>query len=139
METLLEKVATAAVLLEDPEADQEVSVLLVDDEAIQELNALYRGMDCPTDVLSFAMNEDTAEGGEFTSMEDDNILGDVVISLETAQRQAEEFGHSLEREIGFLAVHGVLHLLGYDHSGEADTPKMRAREEAILASLDLPR
>jgi len=149
MEQLLEKVTARAVSLEaespeteSPEAvspDQEVSILLVDDAAIRELNSLYRGIDAPTDVLSFAMNEDTAEGEGFTVMEDDNILGDVVISLETASRQAEEYGHSLEREVGFLAVHGVLHLLGYDHAGDRDTARMRAREEEVLAGLDLPR
>lgn len=139
MEALLEKVVRSALLNEDPVSDQEVSILLVDDAAIRELNSLYRGIDAPTDVLSFAMNEDTEEGEDFVIMEDDNILGDVVISLERAKNQAEEFGHSLEREVGFLAVHGVLHLLGYDHSGEEDTREMRAQEEKILVRVDLNR
>jgi len=106
--------------------------VFVDDAYIQGLNQQYRGIDAPTDVLSFAMQE-----GEPFPEEGELILGDVVISLETARRQASEYGHSLAREVAYLAVHGVLHLLGYDHGGEDDRRVMRNKEEEILARLNL--
>lgn len=114
----------------------EVSLVFVDDAYIHQLNRDYRGVDKPTDVLSFAMDE----GEEMPQgPEPDHVLGDVVISLETAQRQALEYGHSFEREIAFLAVHGALHLLGYDHQTEEDTRVMRQQEESILAKLAVSR
>lgn len=139
MEKLLEKTVQVTVQQENPHLDPEVSILLVDDPAIQELNCQYRGIDRPTDVLSFAMEEETEDSPPFISPEEDNILGDIVISLETARRQAEEYGHSLERELGFLTVHGVLHLLGYDHGTKEEETTMRAKEEAVLGVLDLTR
>jgi probable rRNA maturation factor len=104
----------------------EVSLSLVDDVEIQTLNRLWRGQDKPTDVLSFPLD-------------DPDLLGDVVISVETALRQAEAYGHSLRRELGFLAVHGTLHLLGYDHDTAAAEADMMARTEAVLARLGLGR
>lgn len=139
MEKLLKKTVQVTVQQENPSLDPEVSILLVDDPAIQELNCEYRGIDRPTDVLSFAMEEETEDSPPFISFEEDNILGDIVISLETARRQAEEYNHSLERELGFLTVHGVLHLLGYDHCTKEEETKMRAKEEAVLGVLGLTR
>lgn len=125
----------AAVLGVDGHA--EVSVVFTDDEYIRELNRQYRGLDKATDVLSFALAEgeepDVVDGPEET------LLGDIVISLETAVRQAEEFGHGLERELAYLTVHGMLHLSGYDHETEAEKAEMRAQEELILAGLGITR
>jgi len=124
----------------------EINVLVTDDKGIQDINRLHRNLDKPTDVLSFPMFEFTP--GEFPidcagylDPETGYLpLGDMVISLERAMAQAEEFGHSLKREVGYLTVHSILHLLGYDHVDEAEMKKqMRAREEAILAEIVLPR
>lgn len=116
--------------------NSEISVAFVDDQYIHQLNRDYRGVDRPTDVLSFAMDE----GEEMPEVEGvDHVLGDIIISLETAKRQAEEYRHSFEREIAFLSVHGVLHLLGYDHQTEEDTKIMREREENILTELGISR
>jgi probable rRNA maturation factor len=111
----------------------EVSVALVDDPQIHELNREYRGVDRPTDVLSFASEEAPA------ATEAPAPLGDVIVSLETAWRQAAEYGHSPEREVGYLVAHGILHLLGFDHEDEAGREEMRRLEEAALASLALVR
>ena len=115
----------------------EVSLMFTDDETIHEMNREYRGIDRPTDVLSFALEEGEEE--EIYGGPEENLLGDIIISVETATRQAEEYGHSVEREMAFLALHGMLHLLGYDHMGEEERKEMRAQEEAILASLGITR
>jgi len=128
-------VAEAVLKSEGYGEEAEVSVVFVDDTYIQELNFEYRGIDSPTDVLSFAMQEGEALPGQ----EEELILGDVVISLQAAQRQAVEYGHSFRREVAFLTVHGVLHLLGYDHQEEEVRSEMRLKEEDILASLNIPR
>lgn len=122
----------------------DVVISLVDDEAIQELNRTYRQKDQPTDVLSFAMQEGTEDEPDiFFETEEaaaaDNMLGDIIISVPTAKRQAEEYDHSLQREMAFLAVHGFLHLLGYDHMTEEDEKEMFSRQEAILESAGLTR
>ncbi|WP_207857163.1 rRNA maturation RNase YbeY [Lucifera butyrica] len=119
------------------EEGSEVSVILVDDEYIKELNAAYRGKDMATDVLSFALNE--GEEPEIIDGPQETLLGDIVISIETARRQSEEYGHSLERELAYLTVHGMLHLLGYDHEEEAAKEEMRTEEEHVLSSLGLVR
>ncbi|MDR3565193.1 MAG: rRNA maturation RNase YbeY [Negativicutes bacterium] len=115
----------------------EVSVIFVDDEYIRGLNLQYRGKDCATDVLSFALNE--GDEPEVYDGPEETLLGDIVISLETAARQAEEFGHNLQRELSYLAVHGMLHLLGFDHETENDKTAMRLKEEQILGELGLSR
>ncbi|GIP51693.1 MULTISPECIES: rRNA maturation RNase YbeY [Paenibacillus] len=125
----------------------EVALTFVSDEAIHELNRDYRGIDRPTDVLSFAMNEsldeemdivyELEEGEELDDMTD--VLGDIIISVERAQAQAEDYGHSLTREIGFLFVHGFLHLLGYDHQDVASEKVMMGKQEAVLAQVGLVR
>lgn len=123
------------------EKNVEVSVVLVDDPGIRELNRTFRNVDRSTDVLSFPMIEAGEDAGELdTDPETGEIfLGDIVISLETARRQAEDFGHSLAREVGYLTVHGCLHLLGYDHEAEAEKQMMRLREEEALGRIGLSR
>lgn len=125
----------------------EVALTFVDDEAIHELNRDYRGIDRPTDVLSFAMNESLEEEPEIVyELEEDEelddmteMLGDIIISVERAKAQSEEYGHSLEREIGFLFVHGFLHLLGYDHQDAVSEAEMMGKQEAALAEVGLVR
>ena len=133
------KCCRAALESEGIEPPWEISLTFVDDYEIQELNRDYREKDEPTDVLSFPISDKL---GEFeTDKEDDTkILGDVVISLERARRQAEEYGHSLEREVGFLTVHSVLHILGYDHeTSKEDEQAMFQKQEAVLSSLKINR
>jgi len=110
-------------------SDAELSVVLTDDATIQALNRDYRGVDSPTDVLSFSQRE--GEGAD----PEDAVLGDVVISLDTAQRQADERGHALAMEVRILLVHGFLHLLGFDHESPEDREKMAAAESNALAAL----
>lgn len=118
----------------------EVSVTFADDLLIQDLNKTYRGIDRATDVLSFAFDEGE-DGAQAVPLQDPEIhlLGDIVISLEKTIAQAEEYGHSRERELAFLFVHGMLHLLGYDHQEEKDTSEMRKMEEEILAAVNFLR
>ena len=136
LEADLTKAMNVVAELEALSPQTEVDITLVDDAAIHELNRTYRGIDRPTDVLSFALDE----GEEEPEVDDDEIehlLGDVIISAPTAVRQGEEYGHGLEREMSYLAVHGMLHLLGYDHMEEKDKLIMRKREEEVLRRLDL--
>ncbi|MCL6634701.1 MAG: rRNA maturation RNase YbeY [Peptococcaceae bacterium] len=128
-------VARAVLKSEGYGDEAEVSLVFVDDAYIQGLNQQYRGVDGPTDVLSFAMQEGEPMPGE----EEEIILGDVVISLQAAERQAREYGHSFRREAAYLTVHGVLHLLGYDHQEEEERRIMRRKEEDVLNSLNVPR
>jgi probable rRNA maturation factor len=125
----------AEILAIDRQA--EVSVVFADDEYIRELNRQFRGKDCPTDVLSFALNE--GDEPEIVDGPEEILLGDIVISLETAVRQAEDFGHSLERELAYLTVHGVLHLVGFNHEAEEAKAAMRQQEEHILALVGISR
>jgi probable rRNA maturation factor len=120
----------------------EISVLVTDDAALHRLNRDYRGVDAPTDVLSFADEEesDGAHSAFVRAPDAPRYLGDLAISYERAVAQAAEYGHSRERELAFLTVHGVLHLLGYDHErSPEDQASMRAREEAIMRQIGLPR
>lgn len=116
--------------------DAEISLTLVDDATIQELNSKYRGIDAPTDVLSFPQQEKSNDE-PVPAAGAGVILGDVIIATETAVRQAQEYGHSLWREIGLLAVHGILHLLGYDHQTQEDLRDMEARQEKFLQQVGL--
>lgn len=118
--------------------NSEVSVSFVTNKEIRCLNNQYRNKDSSTDVLSFPLSED----GQYDINNETNsvLLGDIVISIETAVRQASMYGHSIEREIGFLTVHSMLHLLGYDHENDPiEAVKMREREEAILDKLGISR
>jgi probable rRNA maturation factor len=117
----------------------ELSVTFVTNDRIQEINREYRGKDKPTDVISFAM-EEMGEGEiEMKGVDMPRVLGDIIISLAKADEQAQEYGHSFIRELGFLAVHGFLHLLGYDHETEEDEKIMFARQKDILDGYGLKR
>ncbi len=134
LEALIVKATDKVFEYEDFDVEGEISVLFVDDARIKALNKEFRKIDEVTDVLSFP---------QYEALKDDGVsdpfiyLGDVVISLEQATRQAEEFGHSLEREIVYLTVHSVLHLFGYDHMLEADKKEMREKEKTVLRSLKI--
>ncbi len=140
---LIQRAISAALREEKVPDDCEVSVLLTDNEGIHELNRDYRGVDRPTDVLSFPANE--LSPGEFDAdlCERDPetgrvFLGDMAISLEKCEAQAEEFGHSFERELMYPTVHSTLHLLGYDHVDEAEMKRqMRGREDVIMSRLGI--
>jgi len=125
----MRSVARRLLSAEDCPDDTEVSVLLVSDEEIKALNRDYRGVDVVTDVLAFSQ----LEGEEFGA-DGGNVLGDVVISVETATRQAQEHAHSVEDEMDLLLVHGLLHLLGYDHKVPEDEKRMFARQQQLLES-----
>ena len=123
---------------EGMENDAEVSVTFVDDEGIRELNKKFRNLDKPTDVLSFPLLDYEGESEEPFFDELCHNLGDIVISLERAMAQANEFGHSFEREVAFLTAHSMLHLLGYDHElSDEDDVDMRARQNDIMERLGL--
>lgn len=135
---LIRKCCHAALAYEGFKDDAEVSVMLVNNEEIHRLNLEYRKMDRPTDVLSFPLGSD----GKYEQNPDTKayMLGDIVISLETALKQSQIYGHSLEREVGFLTVHSMLHLLGYDHEESSlKELQMREKEEAILTQLGISR
>lgn len=134
LEVKLEKVAQVCLEIEEVDSSAEISLVFVDDDEIQILNKTYREKDMPTDVLSFPLWD-----GEEEDVSGEILLGDIIISLETAQRQAEEYGHTLEREIAYLMVHGLLHLLGYDHMDTEEKKVMRQKEEEILHAIDLDR
>lgn len=121
---------------EGADPDVEVSLTFVDDEQIRVLNREYRAKDTATDVLSFPQDD---EDGFRSIPGMPQVLGDIVISLPRAEEQAETFGHSLEREVVYLAVHGLLHLLGFDHEDEEGRAEMRAREEAVMEAIGLRR
>jgi probable rRNA maturation factor len=122
---LLDRTLKNAAIIESHDYG-ELSVTLCGNQSIHELNLRYRGIDRPTDVLSFPM-------------EDDELLGDIIISIPKVQSQAEEYGHSFERELCFLAVHGFLHLLGYDHETKEEEEVMISKQERILAQVGLGR
>ncbi|KKE80604.1 MULTISPECIES: rRNA maturation RNase YbeY [Bacillaceae] len=138
---LLERLLQFAAEKENINEEAEISINFVTNKEIQEINRDYRGKDTPTDVISFAMQESVE--GELEIIDEDmdipETLGDIIISIEKAKEQAEEYNHSYERELGFLAVHGLLHLLGYDHMNEQDEKKMFARQEEILGEFGLER
>ncbi|HJH11450.1 MAG TPA: rRNA maturation RNase YbeY [Metalysinibacillus jejuensis] len=115
--------------------DAEISVTFVTNAAIQEINRDYRDKDAPTDVISFALEEE--EDIVVPGMP--RMLGDIIISTERTAEQAASYGHTFERELGFLAVHGLLHLLGYDHMNEADEREMFSKQDEILTTFGLAR
>ncbi len=125
----LERLALRALETESVAKPAELSILLADDATVRELNRSYRGADAPTDVLSFAQSE-----GEPFARPDSTAphLGDVVISIDTARRQADEYKLTLGDEVAHLLVHGILHLLGYDHEQPEDAAAMRLQEYEIL-------
>jgi probable rRNA maturation factor len=135
LEHILRRVVQRVMEQESTTGPGELSITLVDDADIHELNRIYRQIDRVTDVLSFPADD------LLTDLEPDapRIWGDVVISMERAAAQAEEYGHSLVREVSFLVVHGVLHLLGFDHANEADAEIMEKKGEQVLQSLRIDR
>ncbi|MDO4847311.1 MAG: rRNA maturation RNase YbeY [Clostridiaceae bacterium] len=135
---LVRRCCHAVLLQEEFDGSAEVSVTFVDNAKIHELNRQYRNIDRETDVLSFPLGEN----GEYDINHDTGakMLGDIVISLEKAVEQAEMYGHPLQREVAFLTVHSMLHLLGYDHeAGGLEAVHMREKEEAVLTKLGLQR
>jgi len=144
LENLIKKVIELSFDLEGFHENAEVNILLTDDENIRVLNKQYRDIDAPTDVLSFPML-DAKEGkieigaGDYNLEKDSIILGDIVISLETAAKQAQEYGHSFEREIAFLTTHGIFHLFGYDHMTEDEEKTMLGKQEEVLKQAGLHR
>ena len=135
---LAEKVINACMDYAKFPYEAEVNLTLTDNEGIHTINKEFRQIDRPTDVLSFPLGEDG--NYDINPATGAAMLGDIVLSMERAQTQAEEYGHSLQREVGYLTVHSMLHLLGYDHLDEGEQKKqMRAREEAILAELGITR
>ncbi len=135
---LMRRCCHAVLELEGFEGSAEVDISLVDNQQIRAINNEQRGIDLVTDVLSFPLGENgtydkNPETGAY-------MLGDVVLSVERAIEQAKQYGHSLQREVGYLTVHSVLHLLGYDHvDGGLEAVRMREKEEAVMASVGLPR
>ena len=146
LEEVVKAAVNCAVDMELPGRRAEVSILLTDDEGIQTLNTDFRGIDAPTDVLSFPANELSdpigqaleGEGFEPEMQGGSLVLGDIAISVPRARVQAEEYGHSIEREMAFLAAHGTLHLMGYDHISLEDD-RMRDKQREIMEALHLSR
>ena len=135
---LMRRCCHAVLELEGFEGSAEVDISIVDNQQIREINKEQRNIDLVTDVLPFPLGQD----GKYDKNPDTGayMLGDVVLSIERAMEQAEQFGHSLQREIGYLTVHSVLHLLGYDHvDGGLEAVRMREKEEAVMTSVGLPR
>ena len=138
MRILIRRACNAVLEYEHFEGGAEISVNFVDDAQIAQLNKQYRGKDAPTDVLSFPLGEN----GQYDYNQETGaaMLGDIVISMERAVEQAALYGHSLQREVAFLTVHSMLHLLGYDHEiNGIEALKMREKEEKILTNLGIPR
>ena len=118
----------------------EMSLSFVNKEEIQEINRDYRGKDVPTDVISFALNDEVESEISIIGLEDEiNSIGDVIICVDIAKEQAEDYNPSFDREIGFLAVHGFLHLLGYDHMTPEDEKEMFEKQDKILEEFGLRR
>lgn len=143
IKSVIEKVILKALELENIKIPVEVSVALMNNTGIRRFNSMYRSINKSTDVLSFPMyekkvlkdifNKGAVQTNEFIP------LGDILISLEKTEKQAEEYGHAFKRELGYLTAHGILHLLGYDHLKDLERMEMRKREEEILNALELSR
>ena len=138
-EEIVKKAVGTSLTYEAFEKECEVSVSIVTNEEIQKINREFRKIDQATDVLSFPQL--TFEEGEFADVNEKNeiILGDIIISIDKAKQQAEEYGHSLEREIAFLTVHSMLHLMGYDHMEEEEEKEMIQKQKEILKEMDIRR
>ncbi|ACJ33226.1 Predicted metal-dependent hydrolase [Anoxybacillus flavithermus WK1] len=136
---LIEQLLQHAAKEEHVPDEAEVSVTFVDNEKIREINRDYRGKDQPTDVISFALEEMGEEEIAIVGADVPPVLGDIIISVPKAREQAEQYGHSFMRELGFLAVHGFLHLLGYDHETEEEEKVMFAKQEQLLQQFGLTR
>jgi probable rRNA maturation factor len=143
-EKLIRRAVETALEIEEFDTPSEISIMLVDDLKIREINKEQRNIDKATDVLSFPMVE-MFEGqiisneGDFDLDENLLLLGDIIVSMDKTMEQSREYGHSFERELAFLATHGVFHLLGYDHKEEEMENKMMEKQEKVLAMMDLKR
>ena len=139
MEAVMEKIALDSLKYEGFQEECEISISIVDNEEIHQINNQFRGIDRPTDVLSFPQL--TFEEGEIMDRNEKGevVLGDIIISLERAREQAEEYGHSLRREFAFLVAHSMLHLLGYDHMTPEEAAVMEAKQEEVLQRLGITR
>ena len=139
MQKMLEKVCLESLEYEEFDTDCEISLSIVTNDEIHEINRQFRGIDSPTDVLSFPQL--TFEGGEEADVNENGeiVLGDIIISIDRAKEQAEEYGHSLKRELAFLAVHSMLHLMGYDHMEKDEEEDMFRRQKEILIKAGIPR
>lgn len=133
---LVRRCCTAVLQMEEFKGPAEISVSFVNNAQIKELNAQYRNKDIETDVLSFVMSENGKY--DLDPQTGAQILGDVVVSMEKAVEQANLYGHSLQREVGYLTCHSVLHLLGYDHEDNLERIRMREKEESVMEMLGLP-
>lgn len=141
---IIKKVIDICMKSEELEVDYEVSVLIVDDKEIRLINKEHRDIDKATDVLSFPMaefynGELISDEGDYDIENEQLMLGDIIISAETAKRQAVEYGHSFEREMAFLTAHSCFHLLGYDHMEESEEKVMLNKQEAVLKEIGLTR
>lgn len=136
-ESLIEECTREALCEEEIEDDAEVSVTFVDNARIRELNKIHRQIDRETDVLSFPLGDEN--GFEVNCDNDAILLGDIVVSLEKAVAQSEEYGHSIKREVAFLITHSLFHLLGYDHETEAEEKEMFTKQEKVLVKLGITR
>ena len=147
--TLINKVINECLDYEECPYEAEISILLTDDDEIKEINKQFREIDKPTDVLSFPSIE-YMMAGDFSNLEEDTseyfnpetgelILGDIVISVDRAIMQAEEYGHSIAREIAFLTAHSMLHLMGYDHMHDDERKVMENKQEEVLNRLEIYR
>ncbi|MEB2629777.1 rRNA maturation RNase YbeY [Peribacillus frigoritolerans] len=136
---LVESILQFAARKENIEKDTELSVTFVDNDRIREINKEYRHKDSATDVISFALEEMGEDEMEIVGAEMPRMLGDIIISIERTKEQAEEYGHSFDRELGFLALHGFLHLLGFDHMNEEDEKVMFTKQKEILEEYGLSR
>ena len=134
----IDSLLTFAKKKENINNDAELSVTFVDKDEIQNINKIYKDKDKVTDVISFALEEDEPDI-EFNELDIPRVLGDIIICTDVAKEQAENYGHSFERELGFLALHGFLHLLGYDHMNEEDEKEMFGRQDDILNAYGLTR
>ncbi|QTQ07248.1 rRNA maturation RNase YbeY [Macrococcoides canis] len=132
----IERLLIFAADQEGIDEEAEVAVSFVDEDEIQAINKAYRNKDAVTDVISFALEEGE---DDFEMPDAPRVLGDIIICVKRAKKQAEEYGHSFERELGFLSLHGLLHLLGYDHMNEADEARMFGRQDEILNAFGLRR
>jgi len=140
-EKLIKEVVSRVLEEEKVLSEVDVYITLTNNEEIHKINKEYRDVDRPTDVLSFPMYERDEIAGLKNDTDDEieKILGDIIVSIEKVREQAEEYGHSFERELAYLVTHGMLHLLGYDHMIEEEKAVMRKREEEILETLNITR
>ncbi|MCT4596304.1 MAG: rRNA maturation RNase YbeY [Vallitalea sp.] len=148
-EHIINEVIAVSLETEECPYEVEVSVTITDNEEIRKINNEFRNLDKPTDVLSFPLI-DYYKPGDFSVVEEDDdelfdldtgelMLGDIIISMEKAEDQAKEYGHSIEREIGFLTAHSMLHLMGYDHMEVDEEKLMKQKQEQILSKVGLVR